>query len=112
MQYSPVWMQSLHTPIYSVYRLNVLTILFLNFPAANITLQQSDHTVGEGDGSVTVCAELTTGNLERNVTVYLTTADGTATGEYICYTCGSCSLVPTIYIIINQLSALEVTFMP
>jgi len=60
---------------------NALTILFLNFPAANITLQQSDHTVGEADGSVTVCAELTTGNLERNVTVYLTTADGTATGE-------------------------------
>ena len=64
-----------------MYRLNVFTILFLNFPATNINLQQSDHTVGEADGSVTVCAELTTGNLERNITVYLTTADGTAAGE-------------------------------
>jgi len=85
MQYSPVWMPINHYTLpsvwYSMYSLNVLTILFLNFPATNITLQQSDHTVGEGDGSVTVCAELTTGNLERNITVYLTTVDGTATGE-------------------------------
>ena len=43
--------------------------------------RRGDHTVGEADGSVTVCAELTTGNLERNITVYLTTVDGTATGE-------------------------------
>jgi len=54
---------------------------FLNFPDANITLQQSDHTVSEADGSVTVCAELTTGNLGRNITIYLSTMSGTATGE-------------------------------
>jgi len=81
MQYSPVWMPIItHSHRYGTQCI-VLTILFLNFPATNITLQQSDHTVGEGDGSVTVCAELTTGNLERNITVYLTTVDGTATGE-------------------------------
>ena len=58
-----------------------ISIPFLNFPDADITLQQSSHTVGEADGFVTVCAELTTGNLERSVTVHLSTVSGTATGE-------------------------------
>ena len=58
-----------------------LTIPFLNFPDADIALQQSSHSVGEANGFVTVCAELPTGNLERSVTVYLSTASATATGE-------------------------------
>ena len=52
-----------------------------NLPDANVTLQQSDFTVSEADGSIEVCAILTAGVLKRNITVDLNAAGGTATGE-------------------------------
>lgn len=38
--------------------------------------------VNETDYAIMVCAVLTEGVLERDITVYLSTADGTAFGEY------------------------------
>ena len=52
-----------------------------NLPDANVTLQQSDFTVGEAGESIEVCAVLTAGVLKRNITVDLNTASDTATGE-------------------------------
>ena len=46
--------------------------------AANVTLEQEIYSVNETDGAVMVCAMLTEGVLERNVTVYLSTSDGSA----------------------------------
>ena len=37
--------------------------------------------VNEEDGFVTICAELIDGVLERMITVYLNSADGTAAGK-------------------------------
>ena len=39
------------------------------------------YSVNETDLNIMICAVLTAGVLERDVTVYLTTSDGTAVGE-------------------------------
>ena len=58
--------------------------LSLSLLAANVTLQEPVYMVNESDAYVMVCAELTKGVLERSVTVYLSTFDGTAVtpGDY------------------------------
>ena len=50
-------------------------------PVATVSLVQSAYEADEGDGNVTVCAELVDGILERSVTVYLSTANLTAFGK-------------------------------
>ena len=47
-----------------------------------VTLQQSEYEVGETDGMVQVCVELT-GVVERSVEILLNTVDDTATGKTI-----------------------------
>ena len=45
-----------------------------------ISLQQHAYSVGEGEGDVHVCAEIVSGQIERNVEVNLTVEEGTAIG--------------------------------
>ena len=42
------------------------------------------YTVGERDGSVTLCAAVTNGILGRHVSVTMATSDGTALGGLVC----------------------------
>ena len=58
--------------------------LSLSLSAANVTLQEPVYMVNESNPYVMVCAELTEGILERDITVYLSTLDGTAVapGDY------------------------------
>ena len=59
-----------------------LSLFFLIIPsAANVSLDQAAYSVGEPDVYVMVCAVLTEGELERDITVYLSTADDTAIGK-------------------------------
>ena len=53
-------------------------MLFSPLSAANVTLEESVYMVNESDVYVMVCAVLTEGVLERDITVYLSTSDGTA----------------------------------
>ncbi len=46
----------------------------------------SDYSVGEGDGTLCVCASLE-GESERDITVNVTTDDNTAFSEFINGTC-------------------------
>ena len=56
-------------------------MLICFFVDATVTLQQAAYMANEADGVVVVCAELTDGILERIITVYLNTFNGTAFGE-------------------------------
>ena len=47
--------------------------------AVTIGLQLPSYTVGEGNGTVEVCVELTDGKLGRDVPVQLSTQDDSAT---------------------------------
>ena len=49
------------------------------FLAIEIGLQQTLYTVNESDGILTVCAQINSGELEREVAVNLTSMDDTAT---------------------------------
>ena len=53
------------------------------FTVAEIGLQQTSYLTTETSGTVEVCAVLMNGSLECNVTVLLSTANGTATGLLI-----------------------------
>ena len=44
-----------------------------------ITLQQTAYTTSENNGTITVCAQISSGNLETEVGINLTTVDDTAT---------------------------------
>ena len=48
-----------------------------------IGLERTFYTAGEGDGVVTVCAIIVSGELARSATVELSTQDNTATGTYV-----------------------------
>ena len=52
--------------------------------AANVTLEEAVYMVNESDAYVMVCAVLTEGELERDITVYVSTSDDTALspGDY------------------------------
>ena len=52
----------------------------LLYSGVTISLQQYAYTVDEGDGVVHVCAEIVSGQIERDVTVYLTVEEYTAIG--------------------------------
>ena len=53
---------------------------FLSITDVTVGLQEGAYTVSEGDGSVSVCAELT-GQIARNVVVSIFTEGGDATGQ-------------------------------
>ena len=48
-----------------------------------ISLQEGAYTVSEGEGSVSVCAEIA-GVTEREVIVTILTGEGGGTGEFEC----------------------------
>ena len=54
--------------------------------AANVTLDQEAYLVSEFDLFEMVCAELVEGELQRDITVYLSTSDGTAFGKLVVHT--------------------------
>ena len=49
-----------------------------------IDLEDPSYSVNEENGTIEVCAVITSGSLERSVVVTIATAEGTATGER-CY---------------------------
>ena len=53
---------------------------FCSLTGVTIGLEEPTYTVNEGDGTIEVCAVLTSGTLDRTVTVTLSTSDGSATG--------------------------------
>ena len=63
----------------------------------NVTLQQDTYTVNENIGSARVCTNLV-GNLERVVTVNVSTLSATAQGLYVC----SNTLYLLVYIYISS----------
>jgi len=55
---------------------------FLHFAVVTVAYAQSDLTVSEADGSVSVCITISGASvLDRNVTVYVSIDDGTAMCE-------------------------------
>ena len=46
-----------------------------------IDLEDPSYSVNEENGTIEVCAVITSGSLERSVVVTIETAEGTATGE-------------------------------
>jgi len=68
----------------------------------NVTLQQDTYTINENIGSATVCTNLV-GNLERVVTVNVSTLSATAQGLYVCHVpmCGTNTLFLLVYIPLN-----------
>jgi hypothetical protein len=56
-----------------------VTILFLH-PGITVGLMQTSYNTPETGGPLSVCVEMFEGNLERNVSLSLTTSDGTAIG--------------------------------
>ena len=70
----------------SSYSLHVcLFYLFFSFLDALFGVQYDSYFVTENDGSVTLCAELLEGCLERKVTVKYETFDGTAKSRFHSY---------------------------
>ena len=53
------------------------------FSVAEIGLNQTSYGTTENSGTVQVCAELKNGSLECNVSVMLSTSNGTAIGLFI-----------------------------
>ena len=49
------------------------------FTVVEIGLQQTTYTISEDDGTLTICAQITIGELEREVVVNFTIMDNTAT---------------------------------
>ena len=64
---------------------------------ATASLQQAAYDGSEAGGSVMVCVELTDGELERIIAVYLSTTDGTAIGKQLMY-CRTIICVHIFYI--------------
>ena len=62
-----------------------MCIYFLH-PGITVGLMQTTYNAPEIGGPLNVCAEIFVGNLERNGSLSLTTADGTAIGM-ACSTC-------------------------
>ena len=56
---------------------------FIAFTVAEIGLQQTSYLTTETSGTVEVCALLKNGSLECNVTVLLSTSNGTAIGMLV-----------------------------
>ena len=56
-------------------------VLTLSHTEVIIDLEDPSYSVNEENGTIEVCAVITSGSLERSVVVTLATAEGTATGE-------------------------------
>ncbi len=56
-------------------------LILLPTTDATVALEQLSYSVDEDDGIATVCAILTEGDLQKDISVQLTTSDITATGE-------------------------------
>jgi len=54
---------------------------YFSYPAVEVRFQQTVYSVMESDGIVEVCVELS-GVLERDVTISLSTSDGSAVGKF------------------------------
>lgn len=50
-----------------------------------IDFEQPEYSVNERNGTIEVCAVIVEGNLQRNITVTLTTRDGRAIGKVLMY---------------------------
>ena len=51
-----------------------------NYPGITVGLQQTSYNTPETGGPLSVCAQMFVGNLERNVSLTVTTTDDTANG--------------------------------
>ena len=60
-----------------------ITVLLPPFSVAEIGLNQTSYGTTENSGTVQVCAELKNGSLECNVSVMLSTSNGTAIGVFV-----------------------------
>ena len=56
-------------------------IYFCMHPGITVGLIQTYYNTPETGGPLSVCVQMFTGNLERNVSLTLTTSDGTAIGK-------------------------------
>ena len=66
--------------MYSILKINHFILMIHSLSTAvEIGLQQTTYTISEDDGTLTICAQITTGELERQVVVNFTTIDNTAT---------------------------------
>lgn len=59
----------------------ILLCLFTNL-GITVALQLTSYTTLETDGPLSVCIEMFTGNLERNVSLSVSTVDGSAVGTF------------------------------
>jgi hypothetical protein len=66
-------------PNHNYYVHNVMCNYFLH-PGITVGLMQTSYNISETGGPLSVCVEMFEGNLERNVSLSLTTSDGTAIG--------------------------------
>ena len=64
-------------PVYVCYKYSCANL----FPVVEIGLQQVLYTVSEDGGALTVCAQINMGELERVVSLNLTSVDNTATSS-------------------------------
>ena len=60
-----------------------MVLQFIFLVVAIVSLSQELYEVDEEDGNATVCAVLMEGELERIITVYLSTEDITAIGKQL-----------------------------
>ena len=60
-----------------------MVLQFIFLVVAVVSLSQELYEVDEEDGNATVCAVLMEGELERIITVYLSTEDITAIGKQL-----------------------------
>lgn len=72
--------QIFSTDINIVFQTQQATIAIQDESTVDAEFAASAYSVREADGSVEVCAELSGGTLQRNVSVDLTTQDSTASG--------------------------------
>ena len=62
-----------------------IACIFFSYTVVDVGFAQPSYTVGENDGSVSVCINISGAVLERNVTVFLSTGNFDATCElFLC----------------------------
>ena len=55
-------------------------VMPLVYPGITVGLQQTSYDTPETAGPLSVCVQMFVGNLKRNVSLTVTTSDGTAVG--------------------------------
>ena len=63
--------------------INFVYVLLFSYTVVDVEFAQPSYTVGENDGSVSVCIDISGADLERNVTVFLSTEGFDATCELL-----------------------------